>query len=145
MAALMSRSLRDWSVEARSSGLSMPQVGVLMHLYRRQGCGVSGIGGHLGISSPAASQLVERLVQQGLVERREDPNDRRARELYLTERGRAMVEESIAARLRWIDDVAARLGPRDRRLVAAALPPLIAATQGDADARVPSRRRKTAC
>lgn len=43
---------------------------------------------------PNVSRLVDRLVKNGIVERREDPNDRRARMLDLTPDGR-----SLAARV----------------------------------------------
>lgn len=41
---------------------------------------------------PNVSRLVERLVKTGLVERREHPNDRRARLLELTAEGKSLAE-----------------------------------------------------
>lgn len=44
-------------------------------------------------SLPAASRIVSSLVDRGLVERREDPDDRRAKVLTLTAAGHAMMDE----------------------------------------------------
>ncbi|HEY3775084.1 MAG TPA: MarR family transcriptional regulator [Solirubrobacteraceae bacterium] len=45
------------------------------------------IASHLGVSKQAAAQLVDRLVRGGYVQRRAHPADRRARLLFLTDRG----------------------------------------------------------
>jgi DNA-binding MarR family transcriptional regulator len=47
----------------------------------------------LGVSLATLSGIVDRLVAQGLVDRREDPDDRRVRLIELTERGRRLVED----------------------------------------------------
>ena len=59
----MGRSMRDFSAFMRNSGLSMPQVSLLSRLYYQGQCGVTDIADHLAVTSPAASQMVERLVQ----------------------------------------------------------------------------------
>ena len=52
----------------------------------------------LCLSHPGSVRLVDRLVSDGLVERREG-RDRRAIALYLTERGRALREDLLRGRL----------------------------------------------
>lgn len=52
----------------------------------------------LGLSHPGAVRLVDRLVADGLVERREG-EDRRAIALYLTKRGKALREKLLKGRL----------------------------------------------
>ncbi len=47
--------------------------------------------------APNVSRLVEALVSDGLVERSEDPKDRRARNLSLTTNGRAVVRRTMKA------------------------------------------------
>ena len=76
-----------------------------MRLYHGKLCGVSDIGGHLGITNAAASMMVDRLVQMGLLERNEDRQDRRLRHLKLTEQGQALVERGIDSPAR-LDGVA---------------------------------------
>lgn len=125
----MRRSMRNFIVYAKTNGFSMTQIGALFHIHRSRGCGVSDVGDDLGITSAAASQLLERLVQQGLVRRSEDPNDRRLKLIEMTEKGREVVEEGIHARQSWFDDLATCLTPEEQRQVTAALDILIEKTQ----------------
>jgi len=87
----MHRSMRDSMLFWKESGLSFPQISTLMRLHYRGACGVSDVGGHLGVTLPAASQMVDKLAQQGLLERAEDPHDRRAKQLTLTTKGTAVL------------------------------------------------------
>lgn len=47
----------------------------------------------LGIRPNVATGIIQRLVERQLIERREDPEDRRVRLLSITERGRALIDE----------------------------------------------------
>lgn len=70
----------------------------------------------LGLSHPGAVRLVDRLVADGLVERRQG-RDRRAIALYLTERGAALREELLKERLTAIRSFLAPLtGPEQEAL-----------------------------
>ena len=51
---------------------------------------IGGVASRLGIGLPAASSLVDRLVEQGLVQRREDPLDRRRTLAQTTGAGQAL-------------------------------------------------------
>ena len=117
----MHRSFRDFKHFMDDAGLSPSQVNALMRLYHGALCGVSDIGGHLGISNAAASQMVERLVQMGLLERTEDRQDRRHRQLKLTEQGRALVERGIGARRLWMESLTANLTLEQQAMIAEAL------------------------
>jgi DNA-binding MarR family transcriptional regulator len=126
---ITTRSMRERSHFVKASGLSMPQFGILMHLYYSNNCGISHLGEHMDISAPAASQLVDRLVQHGLVERTEDPNDRRAKQLTLTPKGRELIETGLTARTRWVDELVRLLKPEDYDQVAATLSKLTEAVR----------------
>jgi len=115
------RSMHDWTRYVKASGLSMPQFGILMNLHYRHTCGVSDISEHMEISAAAASQLVEKLVQSGLLERKEDPNDRRAKLLTLSERGLTLIETGLEARSGWVDELVTTLTSAEYETVAAAL------------------------
>ncbi len=114
-------SMRGWMHQARATGLSMPQFNILMQLYRQRFCGISDISDRFEISSAAASQHVENLVQAGLIGRTEDPHDRRAKQVQLSEKGRALIQRSFGVRYQWIDQLAKTLDPADRDKVAEAL------------------------
>src|SRR5215471_18496050 len=57
--------------------LSLAQLKALFTLVDAGSMPIGGVAARLKIGLPAASSLVDRLVDQGLVERREDPMDRR--------------------------------------------------------------------
>ncbi|RPI34558.1 MAG: MarR family transcriptional regulator [Chloroflexota bacterium] len=118
---LMRRSMRDFMRIMKDTGLSMSQLGVLIRLYFQQECGISDIGSHLGVSNPAASQLVERLVQQGLLDRSEDLSDRRAKQIRLTAKGRLLIEEHIEARRRWMEELTTTLSREEQESIIRAL------------------------
>jgi DNA-binding MarR family transcriptional regulator len=87
--------------------------------------GVTDLGDDLGVTSSAASQLLERLVQQGLILRSEDPSDRRVKQIVLTERGRQALQEAIHARQGWLFDLAKTLSDSEKESIIAALNILI--------------------
>ena len=122
----MRRSMRNFFRRAKESSLSMSQIGALFHIHLAGDCGVSALGDELDISSAAASQMLERLVQQGLVVRTEAPHDRRVRQVTLTDKGHQVVQESIRARQDWLDSLARVLTPAEQEQIAAALTLLIA-------------------
>jgi DNA-binding MarR family transcriptional regulator len=121
MDVFTTRSMHAWTRYVKASGLSMPQFGILMNLYYRHTCGVSDISDRMEISAAAASQLVEKLVQAGLLERAEDPSDRRAKLLTLSDKGRALIESGNAKRSDWVDELIDSLEPQEFETVAAAL------------------------
>ena len=62
------------------------------------------------ISKPAATQVVNRLVDRGLVERLSDESDRRVVYIRATEAGRAFYEEKMDRNLNLVDRVVDRMG-----------------------------------
>lgn len=115
------RSMRDQSRYVKSLGFSMPQFFLLMQVYYRKQCGISDLSEHMEITTAAASQTVEKLVQSGLLDRAEDPSDRRARQITLSVKGRELIEKSINERFRWVDELTASLGADEQRKVGQAL------------------------
>ena len=118
---IMRYRIHDLIRFSKGTGLSMPQVSALFHLHHANECGVSNIGEYLGVTNAAASQMIERLVQSGLVERTEDPGDRRVKQLKLTEKGDSLVQEGIELRRRWIEDLADALTIEEQEAIIAAL------------------------
>ncbi|MFQ5576006.1 MAG: MarR family winged helix-turn-helix transcriptional regulator [Anaerolineae bacterium] len=123
------RSMREFWQFMQQTHLSSTQISTLMRLYHHSACGVSDVGDHLGITSAAASQMVQRLVEQGLVERTEDPHDRRVKQLTLTTEGRALVDGAIEARRRWLADLTASLNPDEQQTIITALTTLTGAAR----------------
>jgi DNA-binding MarR family transcriptional regulator len=109
-----------------------------MQLHYKGRCGISDVSDRMDITAAAASQLVDRLVVGGLVQRAEDPHDRRAKQIALTAKGEALIASSIEERLRWVEQLAMTLSHQEQQEVAQALQTLIDAALR-AEAPVPAQ------
>jgi DNA-binding MarR family transcriptional regulator len=116
----MHRSMHKMISFTKENHLSMSQIGALFRI-QGHGSGVSDLGDDLGISSAAASQMLEPLVQQGLILRTEDPKDRRVRQIALTDKGKEILQRTITVRQAWLEELASRLTPPEKEQVMAAL------------------------
>lgn len=125
MEIFMHHSMRNFIHYAKDNGLSLSQCGALFHLHHMGRAGVTDVGDHLGVSSAAASQMLDRLVQQNLILRSEDPGDRRVKQIMLSEKGNQILEGGICARISWLEEVFDNLSPTDKEHIAKALDALI--------------------
>jgi DNA-binding MarR family transcriptional regulator len=78
------------------------------------------------VSLPAASRMVDELVQRGFVERHEDVADRRMKRIRLTDQGRVVIARLNAARLTGLEDFVTGLTGAERRALAQLLSKLLA-------------------
>src|SRR5690606_6799823 len=76
-------------------GLSRGRLGLLLWLERSDAAGLrpADLAERLHVSRATASVLIDGLARDGLVVRRRDPGDRRARRVALTRAGRARARE----------------------------------------------------
>jgi len=121
MDVFMHRSMRGWGLFAKSLGLSLPQFSVMMQLLHRGAFGMSEISERFEVTPAAASQLVDKLVQNGFVVREEDPHDRRAKLLNLTDKGRDIIQQGMKERYLWVDHLAEKLTDEELVQVSEAL------------------------
>jgi MarR family transcriptional regulator for hemolysin len=73
-------------------GISRAQWTVLVRLERHEGLKQSELADVLDLQPISLTRLLDRLADNGLIERRPDPNDRRANRLYLTPAARPLLE-----------------------------------------------------
>lgn len=125
----MHHSMRERAHFAKATGLSMPQFGILMQLHYRGNCAVGDISERFDITNAAASQLVDKLVQSRLIQREEDPSDRRAKLLNLTDKGKTLIQQGIEERYRWVDQLAEKLTAKERAKVDEAITILMEAAK----------------
>ena len=90
---------------------------------------MSEVSERFDISAAAASQLVDKLVQAGYLERTEDPSDRRAKLLTLSAKGEELVQQGTEERYRWMDDLTSKLSTEEQLKVVEALNILTEAAQ----------------
>jgi DNA-binding MarR family transcriptional regulator len=113
----MQSSMQGMLGSMKQSGLSMPQIYTLMYLYHTGEVRISDIAVLMEVGKAAASQLVERLVQQGLVERVEDEQDRRARKIRLLPKSLPFIEKGFEVHRQQMQRVFASLSPEKRAAV----------------------------
>lgn len=79
------RMLRTYAdQEARRYGMNRAQWALLKRLESNQGLKQTELAEMLDLQPITVTRLVDRLCDSGLIERRADPNDRRAKRLFLT-------------------------------------------------------------
>ncbi len=108
------------------AGITLPQLLLLARVGPRGSALPSRLAAAAGASLPATSQMLERLVAQGLVSRGEDAADRRRRTVVLTARGRRLLEQVAAARAAEYAQGLAGAPPRLLERLAEALEPILA-------------------
>lgn len=79
--------------EFERSGMSVPQIRTLLVLKRDGPSRMGGLATSIGRTLSAATTVVDRLVEAGLVDRASDPSDRRVVVCQLTRRGHGMAEQ----------------------------------------------------
>ena len=121
----MRNSLGNFMRFAREKNYSLPQLSALIHLSQNEECNISGLGTEFGVTNAAVSQLLEKMVQQGLVHRSEDPQDRRNKVLVLTEEGKKIANEGMIERHKWLSDLINILNEEEQSQVDDALRLLI--------------------
>lgn len=80
------------------AAVTLPQVLLLNHVQRCVETSPTEIAAAMNASLPAASQMIDRLVQQGLLARKEDPVDRRRKTVATTANARALLHKVRTAR-----------------------------------------------
>jgi DNA-binding MarR family transcriptional regulator len=89
----------------QANNLSISMMSMLFHASRQKHVTINELARQLGVSMPAASQMVARMVEQGWVNREESPLDRRERIISLTESGSDLVARAKKARHAWIAEL----------------------------------------
>lgn len=74
-------------------GLTQAQWRALAHLSRNEGLNQVSLADRLDVQPITVARLIDKLVAAQLVERRPDPNDRRAQRLYLTAQAAPVLEQ----------------------------------------------------
>ncbi len=124
---------RELDAVFAAHGLTAPSFAVLVTLARLDdpdGVPQRRLMDELGLTSGTVSVRIDRLVEQGLVERRADPADRRNSRIAATARGRDLYDRVIAEHLDNERRVLAALSPAEQDLLAALLRKLLVEFEG---------------
>src|SRR5450755_1288571 len=78
---------------AREISLTLPQCKALVRLEKNEGVSQARLAELAEVEPMTMVRILDRMQADGLLERRPDPADRRARRLYLTPRARPLLDE----------------------------------------------------
>jgi DNA-binding MarR family transcriptional regulator len=87
----------------------------------------------LGITSPGALKIVQQMEATGYVERASDPDDARAKRIWLTKRGRAALAAARGFHRRFEEGLVARHGERKVRALREVLGTLVSEHEASGD------------
>ena len=90
----VARMLRTFADQrARDLNMTRAQWAVIVKLQRCEGVKQSELADSLDLAPITLARLIDKLTAAGLVERRDDANDRRANRLFLTEKAGPTLEK----------------------------------------------------
>jgi DNA-binding MarR family transcriptional regulator len=96
LAARFTAVVHQWVTEGPRERTQRAQRLLLSSIAAREPSTLNDVATAMGRGAPAVSRSVDALVREGLVERAQDPNNRRRLELRLTQQGRAKLDSRIA-------------------------------------------------
>jgi DNA-binding MarR family transcriptional regulator len=102
-------------------GLEPRHFLLLRFVAREEGHSQQALGEALGIPASRMVALVDHLEQHGLLERRPNPSDRRARALYVTREGRRLLGEAMRVAMQHEQSLGTTLSAGERRQLVALL------------------------
>jgi MarR family 2-MHQ and catechol resistance regulon transcriptional repressor len=108
-------AVRNYAVrDIMSLGLGLSDFAILEVLLNKGPCPVNDIGTRVGLTSGSMTTAIDRLEKKGLVERRNEPNDRRTRVVHLTPEGRKLIECAFGAHSHSMDRLGEKLSRHER-------------------------------
>ena len=94
-------------MRGRRADLSVPQFRSLLYIARHDGCALRDLVGHLGLTAPSTSKMIDILERRSLVRRRPSTEDRRKLTLALTPAGGKVLRQALEGAQ---EQLAARMG-----------------------------------
>jgi DNA-binding MarR family transcriptional regulator len=123
------------SIAQAGDEVTAPQLRTLVLVATRSGVNASAVASALGIHPSNATRMLDRLVQAGLLDRRDSPSDRRRIALRLTGAGSRLVSSVMDYRRRAYLRILREMSSDDRRRLTTALEPFAVAAGEPPDPR----------
>src|SRR4051812_6731621 len=130
MVRVYQRIMRRLDHALDGPGLSMSQFGGLGHLHFDGAITQNELAQRLLVTKGNVCGLIDRMETAGLVERTVCPEDRRANRLRLTDRGRALLTETLPTHLALVKEMMAPLRPLEVKTLQSLLEQLDPAEDG---------------
>lgn len=97
----------------RGADLSVMQFRALVYLDMNPGNSLSALAEYLGLTLPTVSQMIDGLVEKGVVDRQDSSADRRRIMLSLTPQGNLLLEKARAGTQARLAELLSGLAPQD--------------------------------
>jgi len=94
--------------------LSMLQIQTLIYIHKHENTSMSGIAEYFRIELPSTTSLITKLCDQKLVERFDDPQDRRLVRITLSGEGKTLLERAQRERKIKIEKILSYLSAREK-------------------------------
>jgi DNA-binding MarR family transcriptional regulator len=122
------------SLVAVEPEVSLVQLRTLVMIWTNGTMNLTSVAEGLGVNPSNASRTCDRLVRIGLLDRRDDTEDRRSIQLTLTRPGKKVVEKVFAQRRRVLEQIVARMSQTQQRQLSSSLQAFVdAAAKASAD------------
>lgn len=121
---------RELRRESHALGVTGGQVSLLIQIQRHRGIGVRGLASLERMSPASMSGYVERLERAGLVQKTQDPNDKRRQGLSLTAEAERVLRSVKSRRTAWLAARLEQLEPEELATLDAAVEPLMHLVEG---------------
>lgn len=112
---------RRFDERARAIGITRAQWRTLTVLSRNEGANQGQLAELLEVEPITLCRMVDRLAEAGHVERRRDPGDRRAWNIYLTDRSRPLLDRLRLLGEQVVSDALAGVDPATQRVLTSSL------------------------
>ncbi|SES92994.1 MarR family winged helix-turn-helix transcriptional regulator [Anaerobranca gottschalkii] len=101
--------------------ITPPQFNALLLLYEYGDMTIGELGNRMYLASSTATDLIDRMERNGLVERVRDEKDRRVVRLHMTEKGQQMILEVLESRKRYLDELLTKVNIEDQEKLVSSL------------------------
>jgi DNA-binding MarR family transcriptional regulator len=129
LTAVVARSLIGLAPE-----VSLAQLRILVMISTHGAMNLTSVAEGLGVNPSNASRTCDRLVRDGLLDRREDTADRRSIQLSLTRQGQKVVETLFAKRRAMLEQIVSTMSQAQQRQLSSSLHAFVdAAAKGSAE------------
>lgn len=105
---------RSFDARARMIGVTRPQWRALFVVSRNEGANQGVLADMLEVEPITLCRMIDRLEDSGLVERRRDPSDRRAWQIFLTEKAQPLIDRLLGIGEEMVEDALASVSQAER-------------------------------
>ncbi len=102
-------------------GITNPQFSAFLALFEHKNMTMGELCDKLYLAYSTATDLIDRMEKNGLLERNRDLQDRRVIRLTITDKGKSVISEVMDARRRYVASILEYLSPEEREHLAEAL------------------------